>query len=305
MYTLDLNDFEYNEPFSSLEHYELETFLSLPLSNSEKDNSSAIFSNLQKNMEIFSNEDISINDKNKEIHSALTDKNEKDIQEIYNPNSGKAQSANNISPNSLPELGKKRKRFRTINHKNLEIKRHTKYDEDNIRKKIKIHFKDQLLDFINSKIIEDIFFFINHGKQKLLNINPKNFNNTSIEYNKKLLHTKIKDIFRDEIDGRLKNFPKDHNKNLIEKIFESENGETLKSILDLEFLVCLRYYRKDENLIEKYDCLKGFEENFDNLRKKLAKNNDESYIGKYFKIINNFEKLINKKNKKSSKKSTI
>ena len=73
----------------------------------------------------------------------------------------------------------------------------------------------------------------------------------------------------------------------------------------MEFLVCLRYYRKDENLIEKYDCLKGFEENFDNLRKKLAKNNDESYIGKYFKIINNFEKLINKKNKKSSKKSTI
>ena len=79
-----------------------------------------------------------------------------------------------------------------------------------------------MLDFINSKIKEDSFLFINLGKQNLLNINPKNLNNTSIEYNKKLLHTKIKDIFGDEIDGRLKNFPKDHNKNLIEKYLKAK-----------------------------------------------------------------------------------
>ena len=49
----------------------------------------------------------------------------------------------------------------------------------------------------------------------------------------------------------------------------------------MEFLVCLRYFRKDKNLIGKYDSLKGFEENFNNLREELAKNNDESYIRKY------------------------
>ena len=117
MYFLHSNVFEYYEPFSSLEPNEFETFSFSSLSNSEKDNSSDIFSNLQKIMESFSNEDNSINHKNKEIHSALTDKNEKDIQEIYNSNSGKAQSANNISSKSLPELGKKRKRFRKINQK--------------------------------------------------------------------------------------------------------------------------------------------------------------------------------------------
>ena len=73
--------------------------------------------------------------------------------------------------------------------------------------------------------------------------------------------------------------------------------ENITSILDKTFLECLKYYRKDSDIINdsQYDCLKWLEKNFEVLKDRLMKNNDERYADKLIKLIKEFEEIYSKK----------
>jgi hypothetical protein len=92
---------------------------------------------------------------------------------------------------------------------------------------------------------------------ELLNIRPKLIEDININANKTLLVTPIKNILSDNISGAYKNYPKDYNKIVIEKIFENEDNKILINILNMTFLECLKYYRKDKEIlnVDKYACL--------------------------------------------------
>ena len=203
-----------------------------------------------------------------------------------------------INPKQL--LGRKKKN-------SGEIGKHDKYAENNMTRKMKVIIKNDLLDFINSKIKNELNLsnIIINGKIykeneiKLLNIKQDQIKDTNVDFNLVFLNTKIKDILSEKIskNNRIK-YPSDFNDILINKIYHIKNGESITSILDMTFLECLKYYRKDEDIINdaKYSCLKGLEKGFENLKDKLMNNNEEEdYVDKLIELIKEFEEIYSKK----------
>ena len=116
----------------------------------------------------------------------------------------KTTAFKSVEKNKL--LGRKRK--------NSESKgKHTKYDLDNRVRKVKVLFKNALLEFINSKMKNIQVIVEIKGKKyiasELLNIRPKLIEDININANKTLLVTPIKNILSDNISGAYKNYPKD------------------------------------------------------------------------------------------------
>ena len=183
-----------------------------------------------------------------------------------------------------------------------EIGKHDKYAENNMIRKMKVIIKNDLLDFINSKIKNELNLsnIIINGKIykeneiKLLNIKQDQIKDTNVDGNIKFLNTKIRDILSEQIsnNNRLK-YPSNFNAILINTIYQIENGESITSILDMTFLECLKYYRKDEDIINdaKYSCLKGLEKGFENLKDRLIQKNDEKYADMLIELIKKFEKV--------------
>ena len=193
-----------------------------------------------------------------------------------------------------------------------EIGKHDKYAENNMTRKMKVIIKNDLLDFINSKIKNELNLsnIIINGKIykeneiKLLNIKQDQIKDTNVDFNLVFLNTKIKDILSEKIskNNRIK-YPSNFNDKLINKIYHIKNGESITSILDMTFLECLKYYRKDEDIIndDKYSCLKGLEKGFENLKDKLMKKNDEKYADMLIKLIKEFEEIYSKKKSRLKK----
>ena len=187
-----------------------------------------------------------------------------------------------------------------------EIGKHDKYAENNMIRKMKVIIKNDLLDFINSKIKKELNLsnIIINGKIykeneiKLLNIKQDQIKDTNVDFNLKFLNTKIKDILSEKIskNNRIK-YPSNFNDILINKIYHIKNGESITSILNMTFLECLKYYRKDEDIINdaKYSCLKGLEKGFENLKDRLIQKNDEKYADMLIKLIKEFEEIYSKK----------
>jgi hypothetical protein len=198
-----------------------------------------------------------------------------------------------------------------------EIGKHDKYAENNMTRKMKVIIKNDLLDFINSKIKNELNLsnIIINGKIykeneiKLLNIKQDQIKDTNVDFNLVFLNTKIKDILSEKIskNNRIK-YPSNFNDILINKIYHIKNGESITSILDMTFLECLKYYRKDEDIINdaKYSCLKGLEKGFENLKDKLMNNNEEEdYVDKLIELIQKFEVIYSTKKSRAKRVKKI
>jgi hypothetical protein len=212
-------------------------------------------------------------------------------------------SSQNTNSPEINQIIRPKKKLLGRKKKNSgEIGKHDKYAENNMTRKMKVIIKNDLLDFINSKIKKELNLsnIIINGKIykeneiKLLNIKQDQIKDTNVDFNLTFLNTKIKDILSEKIskNNRIK-YPSNFNDILINKIYQIENGESITSILDMTFLECLKYYRKDEDIINdaKYSCLKGLEKGFENLKDKLMKKNDEKYADMLIELIKKFEKV--------------
>lgn len=207
---------------------------------------------------------------------------------------------------------------RIVNKKKLERKRkssgevgiHNEYSEDNLIRKSKNIFSHAFFEFINSKIEKlELYITINNKKnkvEKLLNLGQKITKDLSVNGNLSLFQTPIKNILF-EISRKYKKYPKNYNKVAIDELCtnENENYQEIASILNLDYLDCLKYYRRDEikdsSKIECLKCLNGLELKFDKLPKDLE---EEGYDKNYEKeLINTLKKIDDiYKQKKSRKK---
>ena len=212
-----------------------------------------------------------------------------DNMPIYNiiTNINNDQNDLNVGNNIL--LGRKTKMSGLTGH-------HGKYAEDNRVRKVKVYLKDSLFRKINSEIKENELSINVDGKEYnidgLLDINQEQTIDTTVGGNLKLFNTKLKDFFS-VISNKFKNYPKNFNKLIIEKLYE-ENMTNVTYILDKTFLESLKYFRKDKDVYgnEEYSCLKGIEKDFENLPKKFReKGHDDRYINMIIDLINNFEKI--------------
>ena len=203
---------------------------------------------------------------------------------IYN-NINNEKENNNI--NKLEDkvlIGNKRERIKTG--------KHTKYSDDNIRRKCKHIILTNLFDFINKKISEQYNNNIGKGIyiKKLLIINQEQKCNSNSKFNKEFLNKSLKDIFSENISKRY-TYPLDHNKNLINRLMNEEDEKKriyFNNLFNLTFLECLKHFRGDYNISE-LEGLSGLNE----IKKKYG--NDSDYLNLLNYYFLNFEDITNKK----------
>ena len=109
---------------------------------------------------------------------------------------------------------------------------HTKYSDDNVRRKCKHLVLKSLLEFINEKIYQMYNGNIENGifRKELQTMNQSQKSDATINFNKDFIKKKIVDILSEKISGRFTNYFEYHNKILIEKLM-NEKDEDKKKIL--------------------------------------------------------------------------
>ena len=158
---------------------------------------------------------------------------------------------------------------------------------DNLLRKIKTSLLKSFRDLLND-IIKKVYNL--PSDLELIKVNPNQARNSNIEFNRKFIHKKLKDIFSEETT--IKNHcVREHNKILIEQLLDEKNEEKRKNfqILNLTFLDLMKYSigeRKD--LIE----LQGLK-----LPKKLLNemSSKEEYSKSILDILKNIEDILQKK----------
>lgn len=186
-------------------------------------------------------------------------------------------------------------------NKNKSIKKkHTKYDDDNLRRKCKHILLNSIFNFINKKIIN--IYKNNIGKgyliKQLRTLEQKKTSDCNLQYYKNLLNKTIREIFSDKISSRNTFLPPDHNKNLIQKLLNEKDEFKKKyfnNLFGLTFSQCL------EHFIEKkfYNELNGM----DVLKDEVKKYIDEEYADNLTYYFYNYEKIINEKKIRKKRKN--
>ena len=161
------------------------------------------------------------------------------------------------------------------------ISYHTKFSTDNILRKIKVKFFHKIINYLNSIIISKYRTKIN----TLKNLKGDISQNNTINFNKQLLNSKLKDIFlNNKINGKFKIYESSYNKTIIEKIYK-ENIQELIDILEITFFDAFKIFR-DKNEVQKLNGLEKLDIVIEEIKRK---DNNEDYIKKFTEIAMNFE----------------
>ena len=240
----------------------------------------------EKSDEPFSSEDTGLNNFKLDIDNSIY-LNNSQIKFIEIPE--------NI-PLNKPVLGRKRKG-------SGKKGKHDKYTEDNRIRKSKKVFRDAIFELINSKI-ENLGFNLDitidnkeyNKVEGLLNLGQELTKESSVEDNLALFYGPIKSILY-EISKKYKNYPKNYNEAVIEAICKNKNKKCkeIAHILNLEYLYCLKYYRRDKDA-PKDDYLNGLQTKFDNLPKILKdEGHEKEYEELLVEVIKKIEKIYEDK----------
>ena len=138
---------------------------------------------------------------------------------------------------------------------------HSKEHDDNIRRKIKCHFHNFIIDFFNILIKEK-----KKGNFKFKKIKYSYALNDTMKFNKILLSTKISDFFKFEISNKYKNYPKNENELVYEKLINRFDNESQK-LFDLTYMEFYEKFYLNETLSKK-SKLKNFYNLFEKERNK-------------------------------------
>lgn len=196
--------------------------------------------------------------------------------------------------------------------KKRQNENHTKFAFDNLVRKIKSKLFGALLIILNKSLEKDPKPNSNQdSKEKkgevktecFLKIDQKIILQTKIEENKKLLDSKLRDIFSEKVSTKAMNYSKqyklDYNKNFIEKIKNDETRRKTNDILDMTFFQCLEHFRGSK----RYEALNGLEKEYENVIEEMR--NEPDYMESFVEQLNYFEVMYNNKKARKSKKNKI
>ena len=254
---------------------------------------------IYKNEEIINEINFNINkeNKNKTINKDI---NLETTKEITIEKKGEKEENNEFFEKEENNEFLSKKRFFNIDIKKKtgrkpkilgSISYHTKFSTDNILRKIKVKFFHKIINYLNSIIISKYRTKIN----TLKNLKGDISQNNTINFNKQLLNSKLKDIFlNNKINGKFKIYESSYNKTIIEKIYK-ENIQELIDILDITFLDAFKIFR-DKNEVQKLNGLEKLDTVIEEIK---SKDNNEDYIKKFREIAMNFENnYLNKEARK-------
>jgi hypothetical protein len=196
--------------------------------------------------------------------------------------------------------------------KKRQTENHTKFAFDNLVRKIKSKLFGALLIILNKSLEKDQNPNSKQdSKEKkgevktecFLKPDQKIIIQTNVEENKKLLDSKLRDIFSQKVSTKAKNYSKqyqlDYNKNFIEKIKNDETRKKTNDILDMTFLQCMEHFRGSK----RYEALNGLEKEYENVIKEMR--DEEDYMESFVEQLNKFEIMYSQKKARKSKKNKI
>ena len=138
---------------------------------------------------------------------------------------------------------------------------HSKENDDNIRRKIKCHFHNFIINFFNNLIKEK-----KKGNIKFKKIKYSYALNDTIKFNKILLLSKISDFFKLEISNKYKKYQKNENELVYEKLINRFDNESQK-LFDLTYMEFYEKFYLNETFNNK-SKLKNFYNLFEKERNK-------------------------------------
>jgi hypothetical protein len=184
---------------------------------------------------------------------------------------------------------------------------HDKFDDGNIRRKVKRIIFTHLLKYINKQIKIKYNGKIGKGifKKELYILNQAQTINSNITFNKALLNKTLYDIFSDKISSRITNYPEDHNKAIIEELINEKDKEKriyFQNLFNLTFFECLEYLRGDK-YFEQLNGLELFSE-FKEIKQDYIKkyNDGEEYVKQLKYYLKKYEIILSKKIPRESSK---
>ena len=190
-----------------------------------------------------------------------------------------------------------KRRGRKIKESDNKIKEekmvHTKFSNDNIKRRIKALYNSYIIILLNN-LIKERFTKI---KMKFIKIYIRATKDIGIIYNRNLLNSKIKDII---INASNKYKDLDNNKKCIKFIEEQKNNEEILNILNMTY----------KDLYNDYYLKSTKENNGDNSfeahKEKILKLYGKEYLDKYIKNTKDFvEFFMNGKNRKCRKPKEV
>ncbi len=147
---------------------------------------------------------------------------------------------------------------------------HSKENDDNIRRKIKCHFHNFIINYFNNLIKVK-----KKGNIKFKKIKYSYALNDSIKFNKILLLSKISDFFKLEISNKYKKYQKNENELVYEKLIKRFDKEDLQ-LFDLTYMEFYEKYYLNE-IFNDDSKLKNFYNLFENEKKKESNENKSKY----------------------------
>ena len=194
-----------------------------------------------------------------------------------------------ITDNDKEYIGKKREN------------KNNKYTHDKLRKRVRIIALKAIIYFVNEKIKT---FYKNIGKglleKQFKEIDKKNLSHSKVDFDKIFLEYKLKEIFSWNISSKITSLLKEHNKNLLDQLINSElGGNYFKELFEMTFSQCLEHIQGKKN----YEILNGMMnlgkvmENFCD-EKEI---NDDIFCENFNLIFMNYQELIDKKTPRKPK----
>ena len=170
---------------------------------------------------------------------------------------------------------------------------HGIFSEDNIKMKVRAHYHNFIVAFLNmksKKILEE--------KNKFAKLNSKFTGNITIEYNQKLFEQKIKDIII-HVSDKYKD--KDKNINILNYVMNNvDKNDEIIHLLNMNYKnMYLNYYLQSKKDLFKDETI---DESFEYHIEKLEELYGNKYVLDYIKIAQNLISSFYKKKKRIRKK---
>ena len=179
----------------------------------------------------------------------------------------------NAEKNNKDFLNKKRGRKNKIsNDSDKKSSIHDKYSDDNLKRKIKTHFHNFIIAFLNMKSKNILSKKYQFGK-----MSSEITQNITVEYNQNLFVKKMKDIIVEMSD---KFQDKDRNRIALQIIMKkANNNDEIIQLLDTNYKdMYLNYYLKSTKETFKDEAS---DESYESHLKKLEKTHGKEYIFDY------------------------
>lgn len=238
-----------------------------------------------------------IKDKNNEINN-IPGKEIKFIEiQKNNYNNDNVKFIISKQNNTIFNIEKTKKKGRIKKYSN-KIGKHNKFEPDNIIRRFKVQFTQNIYNYLNKS------FIINKNKKQekivkvIKKISPKITKSIKKKDNIIWLNSTIKDLFSNFVSKRFYTYDNKYNEKMIKKIYKKRKEKDAIEILDKTVKDFWLVYINDD-IENKYI---GFNTIKDDINKLLEKGETEEYINKYIKEANQFEHtFINMKPREKKK----